>query len=264
MKLTDVSVVVTSRNDEDDIRRCLDSVRGFGETVVLDSFSTDGTMDIAREHPVTVYTLPSQSAADRCNWAMSRVSRPWVLALGANESVSAAMRDEIARADDSVADGFRFHRVSAYLGKTIRCAPRRERTPLRLFRSSRGRFVGRGAVCEVVLDGREETAVGPLFHSMYLDVHRHLDAINGETTVAAREYVDSGGWPAAVLALPRMLFGPPLLFFNRYFLHMGIWDGARGLIYCLLTAYASFITHAKSWEYRRRKKGAAKEKGGGQ
>lgn len=256
MKLADISVVVLSRNDEDGIRRCLESVRGFGETVLVDSFSTDRTVEIAHEHPAVVYRVPGRPAAASYAWGLSRTNRAWVLALDANDEVSQALRDEIGRLDGSSADGFRFPRSNEYLGGNIRCGPRRGRGQLRLFRRSLGRFEGPDAAVDVVLDGRVGTVGATLRHTMFRDVHGHFEAINARTTATAKECVERGGWLAGILALPRMVLGPPLVFFDGYFLRLGILDGARGLIYCLVAAYESFIANAKVWEsHRRRRRG---------
>ena len=85
MKLGDISVIVTTYNEEANIARCLENLRGFGEIIVVDSFSSDRTLDIAREFPVTIYTRAYRSAAKQKNWAPERVRNDWVLILDADE-----------------------------------------------------------------------------------------------------------------------------------------------------------------------------------
>jgi glycosyltransferase involved in cell wall biosynthesis len=254
MKLRDVSVIVTSYNDADGIRRCLESVNGFGETLLVDSFSTDETTKIAREFPVTIFRRVSQSAAEQKNWAAERTGAEWVLSLDANEALSRPLREEIEGLDGSSAVGFRARRSIEYLGKVIRNVPRRWARSTFLFAPAHGRFVQRGLHADIELDGKEGALEKPLLRTWHLDVYSHLDTINRETTVAARAFAERRGRLTPAVALIRMLFQPPALFIGQYFLRLGIRDGARGWVFSLLSAYAAFITYAKAWEYGRRAK----------
>ncbi len=155
MKLEDVSIIVTSYNDADGIRRCLESVNGFGETLLVDAFSTDDTVEIAREFPVIIFRRVSQSAAEQKNWAAARTGAEWVLSLDANEALSRPLREEIEGLDGSHAVGFRARRSIEYLGKVIRSAPRRWARSTFLFAPSHGRFVQRGLHADIELDGKD-------------------------------------------------------------------------------------------------------------
>ena len=252
MRLEDVSVIVTSCNDADGIRRCLESVNGFGGTLLVDAFSTDDTVEIAREFPVTIFRRVSQSAAEQKNWAAARTGTEWVLSLDATEALSRPLREEIEGLDGSHAVGFRTRRSIEYLGKVIRSAPRRWARSTFLFAPAHGRFVQRGHHADIELDGKEGALEKPLLRTWHPDVYSHLDTINRETTVAARAFVERRGRLTPALAPIRMLFHPLALFIGQYFCRLGIRDGARGLVFCLLSTYAAFITYAKAWEYGRR------------
>jgi|GEM_PF-5024602 len=254
MKLEDVSVIVTSYNNADGIRRCLESVNGFGETLLVDAFSIDETVEIAREFPVTIFRRVSQSAAEQKNWAAARTGAEWVLSLDANEALSQPLREEIEGLDGSHAAGFRARCSIEYLGKVLRSTPRRWARSTFLFAPAHGRFVQRGLHADIELDGKESALEKPLLRTWHPDVYSHLDTINRETTMAAKAYAERRGKLTRALALNRMLFQPPALFIGQYFFRLGIRDGARGLVFCLLSTYAAFITYAKAWEYGRREK----------
>ena len=101
MNLSEISVIITTFNEEPNIEVCLDRLDGFGEIVIVDSFSGDGTLDIARRYPAVVYVRPYESAARQKNWALQRVRHRWVLILDADEVMTDELRREIESFDES-------------------------------------------------------------------------------------------------------------------------------------------------------------------
>lgn len=244
MNPRDISVIVTAYNEADNIARCLDGLRGFGEVVVVDSFSTDGTVDVARQRGVTVYTRPYASAAAQKNWAVGVVRNDWVLIVDADEVVTEALRDEIQRTDPDGVGGYWIRRRSVYLGRTIRgCGWQRDKV-LRWFDRRRGRYAEVAVHEEVELDGRTAILGERLLHYPYRDVAQHFRKINEYSSRGAADFVARGGrW-----ALARMLVHPPLRILRMYVWQRGFLDGAPGLVLCLLSAYSVFLKYAKAWE----------------
>ncbi len=246
MKLEDVGVIITSRNDSATVAQSLESVRGFGPTVVVDGFSTDGTREIACEFGAAVYVRPFQSARDQKNWALTRIDTTWVLSLDATESVDDDLRDAIAAVEEEGVCGFAVRIDNEYLGRIMKSPAASFGDVPRLFARAGNGHVG-------ALDGA-------IVRREFRDLHLHFVAINRDTTVAAQSYVDSGGR----LAVLRMLVQPGLRFWRWYLVKVGFRDGVRGLMYCLLGAYECFILFAKAWEYRgrtRRRRGKGGETG---
>ncbi len=244
MNIADVSVIVTSFNEGGNIGRCLDSLHGFGEVVLVDSFSGDDTLEVARRYPVTIFSRAYVSAANQKNWALGVVRNNWVLILDADEAVDNDLHEEIAGLDMSGADGYWIRRNSVYLGRMIRgCGWQRDKV-LRLFDRRRGRYDDRAVHEEVELDGREEILKYRLTHYPYRDVAHHFEKINEYSSRGARDYVDRGGRTALLDAL----FHPPFRFIRMYLLQRGFRDGSQGLILCLLSAYSVFLKYAKAWE----------------
>lgn len=247
MKPSDVSVIITSFNEATNIARCLESVSGFGEIILVDSFSADDTLEIARRYPVCIYQRAYRSAALQKNWALERVRHQWVLILDADEALTPKLCEEIRSlpADNGV-DGYWIRRSSDYLGRRIkRCGWQRDKV-LRLFNRERGRYTEREVHEEVSVTGVVATLSGRLVHYPYRDVRHHLQKINEYSSRGARDYVNRGGR----FALPNMLSHPPMRFLRMYLLQRGFLDGAQGLLLCLLASYSVFLKYAKAWEYR--------------
>lgn len=251
MKLKDISVIVTSANEAANIGRCLDSVRGrFDEIILVDSFSSDDTLDIARKYPVTIYVRYYRSAAEQKNWALSTVKNRWVLILDADEELSEPLSEEIQRLETDGTHGYWIRRSSVYLGTKIRgCGWQRDKV-LRLFDRTRGRYREVEVHEEVELDGVSGVLKERFLHYPYKDVHHHLQKINQYSSRGAKDYVERGGR----LPLFNMIVHPPFRFFRMYVLQRGFLDRSRGLLLCLLSAYSVFLKYAKAWEYKRWKR----------
>jgi glycosyltransferase involved in cell wall biosynthesis len=240
-------VIVTAFNEATCIGRCLESVRGFGEVIVVDSFSHDGTVTLAREHASVVYQRPYRSPPDQKNWAAARAAHDWVLVLDADECLEPGTRAEIAALEPGAQAGFWIRRRSDYLGRTIRgCGWQRDKV-LRLYHRERGRYPDAWVHEEVVLDGVAGRLSGYLHHTPYRDVAHHLDKIDAYTTRGARQYVERGGR----FALLNMLIHPPFRFLRMSLLQRGVRDGYAGLVLCLLSSYSVFLKYAKAWERSR-------------
>lgn len=260
MNLKDVCLVVTSHNDADTVRGCLESARGLGGMVVVDAFSTDRTAEIAREAGAVVYSRPRSDAAAQRNWAVTRASGRWVLSVDATETLSDELRDSIEGADGEAAGGFEVRVENEYLGKVMKSGAASLGGAVRLFARDAVEFVADGrdpTGASVKAKGRTAILDGVVLRREFRDLHLHFEAINRVTTVEARNYVDGGGRLAPV----RMMLQPAFRFWRLYVLRGGIRDGARGMMYCMLRAYASFITYAKAWEIRAGKRREKKKRG---
>lgn len=250
MNFQEISVIVTTYNEAANIGRCLASARGFGETIVVDSFSTDNTLEVARRYPATVFVRPYRSAAVQKNWALSIVRNRWVLILDADEELSDDLREEMLRLQTNGAKGYWIRRTSSYLGAGIRgCGWQRDKV-LRLFDRTAGRYKNIEVHEEIELDGRAGFLKARLNHYPYRDVQHHIEKINEYSSRGARDYIESGGR----FALVNMIVHPPFRFFRMYVLQRGFLDRSQGFLLCLLSAYSVFLKYAKAWEYQRWKR----------
>ncbi|MFQ5600943.1 MAG: glycosyltransferase family 2 protein [Candidatus Krumholzibacteriia bacterium] len=245
MNLGGISVIITTFNEEKNIGRCLEPLRGFGDVVLVDSLSTDRTVEIAESHAVRVLTHPYESAARQKNWALEKVRNPWVLILDADEVLTPELKEEIERLPETPpAQGYWIRRESEYLGRHIRhCGWQRDKV-LRFFRRDRGAYEDTEVHEEIALSGQVAMLEGRLLHYPYASIEQHFQKINSYTTRGARDFVAKGGR----LALLRMLVHPPFRFLRMYLLHRGFLDGIQGLVLCLLSSYSVLLKYAKAWE----------------
>lgn len=247
MNRAPISACVTTLNEERNIERCLSSLTWCDEIVVLDSFSTDRTLELARRFTDRVYQHEWLGYIGQKNLIRKMASHAWLLFIDADEEVSDELREEIlevfAGNPDAYA-GYEFPRVVRYFGRWITHGEWYPDVKLRLFQRDKGRSGGQEPHDQVFVQGPVRRLRGRLFHYTYDDLHDHVETINRFTSITAREKYREGdrfNWLD-------FLFRPPIRFVRGYILKRGFLDGRRGLIIALVSSFGVTLKYAKLWE----------------
>jgi len=249
-----ISLIVITRNEEEFIGQCLKSAAAFcDELIVVDSFSTDRTVEIARGLGARVFQRPFEGYIAQKQFALEQARGQWVFSLDADEQATWELGSEIRGAlkSSQPAAGYRIRRVLYHLGHYYT----RGLYPdwhLRLFRRERARIGGHEPHASVQIDGQnpgdEASAVAkltaPILHFSYRDVADHVATINRLSSQAAAE-----GEPGALTAV-KMIANPAWRFLNFYFLRGGFREGGRGLYAAMSAAFYVFLKYAKRYERR--------------
>ena len=238
-----LSVTMITLNEEARVRDALESVRWADEIVVIDAFSTDGTVDICREFTDCIYRMPWTDYVTQKNIATEKTTHAWILNLDADERVSPELAREIQdalRQPPPVA-GYYMPRLTWYLGDWIRHCGWYPDAKLRVFCKDAGQWVGQALHEKVEVQGPTATFRNPLYHYSYRDISDHVQRIDRYTTIAAEHKLRpiSGA----------DIFSHTLFtFFKKYLVKQGFRDGTRGLIVSLLSAFTVALKYAKAWE----------------
>lgn len=247
-----LSAVLIVKNEEKNIEACLRSVAFAGEAVVVDSGSTDHTMELARAHAAKVVSRPFDDFSSQKNFAVSQASGEWVFSIDADERVPEELRDEILRvaADPGSAAAFAVRRRTNLFGRVFRASGLQDDAPVRLFRRGKGVFVN--PVHEVVrVDGRIGRLKHPLDHRSFQTLGEYWAKLQHYTEVEARQSV--GSFPRGRF---RTFFGRPFYrFFSIYVLKQGFRDGFEGWVYAVLSGYYEWLRWMKRWEVSEGKAG---------
>jgi glycosyltransferase involved in cell wall biosynthesis len=246
--MVEISTVVITRNEERNLPRCLASVRSFSqEIVVVDSGSTDGTLDVASRAGARVIPQEWLGYGRQKQFALEQARSPWVFSIDADEEVSPELAAEIGRLDFS-ADGYFIGRRVWYLGRWIRHGTWNPDWVLRLFRKDRARFTPERVHESVELTGRAARLRWPLYHYSYRDVAHHLAKINEMTSLSAAQMAERGRHADWI----KLTLSPSWEFFRCYVLRRGFLDGSAGLVVAKLHAYYTFLKFAKLRELDRK------------
>jgi len=243
-----LSVIIPTFNEEEILPRCLESVGFADEILVVDSFSTDGTLEIARAAGARVVQREYGYSAQQKNWAIPQARHEWVLLVDADERVTADLRDEIRRTLDGgpAADGYWIRRVNHFLGKRIRfCGWGTDRV-IRLFRRDVSRYQDRQVHAEIDLPGPLPVLTHPLEHHTFRSFGQYWRKLDLYSEWGARQMYLEGRRPGGV----QLLLRPMGRFIRMYVLRLGFLEGAHGVVLSLLGAFTVYLKYARLWEMR--------------
>jgi glycosyltransferase involved in cell wall biosynthesis len=262
MPRSTLSVAIITLNEADNLRRTLDSVRFADEIVVVDSGSTDGTIEIARSSGAKVFSEAWKGFALQKNSAIDKCVGTWVLSLDADEELTAELQAEISNMLEADAtttppvDGYRLRLRHVFLGRWMRYGGYYPDLKLRLFRrvTSSGvtHFTERPVHESVQVDGRVETMKKDFLHHGYPNLELYLEHMNRYSTLGARIVAEKGRTSRSWLVFSwNVALVPLLTFVWNYVFRLGCLDGREGLLLHLYhSAYISW-KYAKAWQIGR-------------
>ncbi len=242
-----LSVIITTYNEERNIVDCLESVLWADEILVVDSYSNDRTLELAKPFPVTVLQREYFGSAAQKNWSMDQVEHPWVLILDADERVP----DELAREILSLLiegpkfNGYYIRRRNILLDRTIRHSGWSTDKVIRFFAKSEGRYPNRRVHTDLDISGPIPTLRNPLVHYTYRDFDQYFEKLLNYAEWGAAQGFREGRRVGFMSVAGRPLWR----FFRTYVLQLGFLDGLHGVAVCGLQAVAVFLKYLRHWEY---------------
>ena len=246
-----LSVIITAKNEESAIKRCLTSVNFAGETiVVIDSKSTDNTLQIAAEHGARVYKNPWPGFGAQKNFGLSKAQGDWLLFIDADEEVAPELKKEIINTINNPAKDFYWLRiVTVFLKRPL--------THLyghnpRLLKKDAGVWTNARVHEQVELNNKQILKLGdehseviktPLLHHSHSTIKSYLNKMHTYTTLDAKQMNKTGRHRSGQQVKPSFIL-PYYLSFKQfiklYFYRQGFLDGHKGFVWCILSAYYEF------------------------
>lgn len=238
-----LSAVLITLNEERRIGACLESLAGLAdEIVVLDTLSTDRTVEIALAAGARVERAAFEGFGPTKQRALDFAQGAWVLSIDADERVTPALAAEIRRVveKEDAADGHWIRRDVYYLGRRMRFGGLGRDWVLRLFRRGRGRFTTAPVHERVEVEGRTARLAGLLEHHTCATLSEHLAKVERYASLRAEELAARGRRyrPTDVLRVP-------VEFLLRTVGRLGVLDGTPGVVYAAVSAYAKWLRYAK-------------------
>jgi glycosyltransferase involved in cell wall biosynthesis len=246
-----LTVTVITLNEADRIEACLESVAWADEIIVVDSGSTDGTPDLARNRRARVIVRDWPGYAAQKNFAAGEAAHNWILSLDADERVTSHLGEEIRKtlATDPMPAGFRMPRVTWHLGRWIRTTDWYPDFQLRLYDRRRARWTERRVHESVSADGPVGQLKHDLEHYAYRDLAHHHRTMERYTMLAAEEMRAAGRRADAF----DLVVHPFAAFLRNYVLRVGVLDGLPGFTVSIMNAYYVFLKFARLRELGRRR-----------
>ncbi len=239
-----ISATIITFNEERNIARAIDSLSCCDEVVVVDSGSTDQTLEIAVRHGARVIEEPWRGYAAQKNFAAYRAAHDWILSLDADEQVTPELAAEILalKKKGPAADGYSFPRLAQYLGRWIRHSGWYPDRKIRLYNRVRAEWVGDYVHESVSVKGSVGELHADLLHFTCDSLSQHLRTLDRYTTLAAREVTAR----KTQVSLLHLTLDPAWTFFRSYLLQRGFLDGPQGLAIAWMAALYTFLKYAKA------------------
>lgn len=243
-----ISALVTTYNEERHIAACIDSLAWCDEVLVVDSYSTDSTPEIAKSSTrVRFVQRTYYGSASQKNWAMDHARHDWILILDADERCTPELRREIESILErgSRHDAFTIKRRVYFLGRVLRFSGWQHDRVIRLLRKGSGRYPNRRVHADMVTRSPAPVLRNPMEHYMVDDLVEYARRIEKYSWWGAaqawREQRRSGFWQVFGRSAWRLL--------RTYVVQLGILDGMRGVVFCMLQAYGTYLKWSYLWSW---------------
>jgi glycosyltransferase involved in cell wall biosynthesis len=275
-----LSVIFTTYNEAPNIQAALDSVAPWAaEILVVDSFSTDGTVEIIEKFGgVRLFQRAYFGPADQKNWAIPQAQNAWVLLMDADERATPDMRDEIAKilrgpselntslrgtarenevinsdantSNSIVYDAYWIGFTHFFMGKKVRFSGWQNDKTIRLIQRDRCRYNANRVHEEIVTEGLKIGRLTAKFdHYTFRDIEHFVQK---QQRYAAWSALDHDKKTGRITAF-HFIVKPFFRFFKHYFLKLGVLDGKTGFIIAAVAAWSVFLRYVKIVENRQKK-----------
>ena len=241
-----LSVVIITFNEEKNIERCLLSVKGIAdEIVVLDSFSKDQTQAICEKHGVKFVQHAFDGHIQQKNRAITYATNPHVLSLDADEALDETLKTSILEVKKNFTkDGYYMNRLTNYCGHWVKHCGWYPDTKLRLWDRSKGHWTGVNPHDKYELFAGDKNTghlKGDILHYSYYSVEDHYKQVDYFTNIASKAFFENG----KKAPLFKLVVNPVAKFIDHYLLKLGFLDGKSGFLISKISAYATYLKYKK-------------------
>lgn len=249
--MNNISVIIITYNEEDNILDCLEGVKWADEIIIVDSFSRDRTLQICKSYTDKIIQRRWEGFGFQKQFALEQATSDWVLSIDADERVSRELKDEIVlRKNELDKDGYSIPFEFYWLGKQLQFGGCGKERHIRFFRREKARF--QGLVHEKLsIDGEIGDLRNPIIHVSYKNLEDYFNKFNLYSTMGANQRFKGG----RRIPFAFQIFASFGDFFYRYLFQMGFLDGMHGFLWASFSSFHRLVKYAKLWEMERAKMG---------
>jgi glycosyltransferase involved in cell wall biosynthesis len=252
MKL--ISAAIITFNEERNIRRCLESLQGIAdEIVVVDSLSTDATKSICQEFKVKFIDQAFLGYIEQKNFAIEQTAHDFVLSLDADEALDETLKQSIlqAKKEGLNADSFKMNRCTSFCGRWIKHGTWYPDKKIRLFNKQKAKWAGVNPHDRIEIEPNASCQYlkGDILHYSYANLEEVVAQANKFTTIQAKAMYAKGKRSS----LFKLMVNPAVAFFSGYILKAGFLDGIDGFMLAKTIAYQTMLKYAKLMHLQKQK-----------
>jgi len=244
--MTKLTALIITFNEEKNIGRCLQSLSGLAdEIIVVDSFSTDKTKEIALKNGAKVFENKFEGHIEQKNFAITLANNDFIISLDADECLSNKLyrNIEIEKNNHFPNKAYSFNRLTNYCGKWIHHSGWYPDVKTRIFNKNDASWAGENPHDKLVVNENviAKHLKGDLYHYSFYTISEHIKQIDKFSDIAAKEAFKKGNRGS----LFKIIFAPGFKFVRDYLFNLGFLDGFYGLVICYLSSVATFLKYVK-------------------
>lgn len=242
-----ISSVIITKNEEDNIKRCLESIDFSDEIIIVDDYSKDETLKIAENYRTRIFKKKfNQNFADQRNFGLSKAKGKWIFFIDADEEVPVDLRNEIVQVtSDPLSSnmGYFLKRKDSFYGKKLSYGEWGKNKILRIVKNGSGKWIRN--VHEVLkVEGKVGTLKSELNHYSHKSLNNFIKSINLFSTIHAVSNKKEGKRSNIL----KIVFYPFFKFIYNWIVKGGFKDKEHGFIMSLMMSFHSFLAWSKLWQ----------------
>lgn len=244
-----ITAIIPTFNEEKNIEAAIKSVLWADEIIVIDSYSTDGTLDIAAKYNANIIQHEYTNSATQKNWVIPQAKHEWIFLLDADEYASDALINEVKNIIEKGSEvvAYWIRRKNFFMGKKVNYSGWQNDKVIRLFKRDLCKYENKNVHAEIITDGPISQLKHVIIHNTYKGLGHFISKISWYSTWKAYDKIEKG---ASTNLFFNAVIKPIYRFIYHYFLRLGILDGKVGFIISSLNAYDVYLRGVKIWRIK--------------
>lgn len=249
IKKNKITAIIPTLNEEIHIEEAIKSVRFADEIIVIDSFSTDKTVELAKKHNVTLIQRVFDDFSTQKNFAIDKAKHDWIYILDADERVTPELEKEILEVVEKPKEfvGFYIRRTFYFMGKKIKYSGWQRDKVIRIFSKKYCRYNGSPVHEKIKTDGKIGFLKNKITHYSYRSFNHYIAKLNHYSDLRAKELHQKG----KKVTLFHVLVKPIARFVIHYVIRLGFLDGFVGFVIAKTQAYGVLTRYIKLWTFNK-------------
>ncbi len=242
-----LTVIITTFNESANLKDLLETLQWAEEIMIVDSFSTDNTLEIARQYTDFILEHEYINAAAQKNWAIPQATHNWVLIMDADERLPLELQKEIQNTLESPdKSAYRLKLNNYFMGQRVKYSGWQNDTVIRLFKRDECRYEEKFVHADMITNGEIGELKHPYLHYTYRDISHFLAKMERYARWSAIDYAPK----TPKVTLFHLWIKPAFRFFKHYILKLGFLDGRVGFIISAIMAWGVFLRYLNIIEQR--------------
>ena len=246
-----ITTIIPTKNEECNIREAIQSVYFSDEIIIVDSFSTDKTVQIAKSLSAKVIQRDYENSASQKNWAIPQTKYNWILILDADERIPSELAKEIKHilTQQTTETAFWIYRNNYFMGKQVRFSGWQNDKVIRLFKKGECYYEKKHVHAEISTKGKIGYLKNKINHHTCISIKDYLLKIKRYANWQSKDYQNKTG----LITPYHFIIKPLIRFIKHYFFQLGFLDGMTGMTIASIQAYAVFLRYIKIRDMRNKK-----------